>query len=242
MLWDQECRPGYRTPSHVFRIFHPAACTLPRNSGQGWHSKRLDYQQETRKRLAARYWLHCTPHSAGLTDRAKLTNSHCRHFFQNPHSQLFDSVKILCIVTQSVSGKRGQPESNFGSLFRQLIHWRFGSSTHRTDRASRGEYSLSLAARRSGVKAAMLFAGFQRSGERPVLTGAVRKESEAAMVQAGSRAKDRLPHRKTGLIGILENCEKLPKSALAEWEAAKVIEDAMRRSGGIELSCFAASS
>jgi len=88
----------------------------------------------------------------------------------------------------------------------------------------------------------MLFAGFQRSGERPVLTGAVRKESEAAMVQAGSRAKDRLPHRKTGLIGILENCEKLPKSALAEWEAAKVIEDAMRRSGGIELSCFAASS
>ena len=46
------------------------------------------------------------------------------------------------------------------------------------------------------------------------------EESTAAMVEAGMRPEIIYAHRKTGLIVTQENYEKLPKSALVEWEAA----------------------
>jgi hypothetical protein len=46
------------------------------------------------------------------------------------------------------------------------------------------------------------------------------EETEAAMVLAGIRPEIVYAHRKTGLIVSEENYGTLPKSALAEWEAA----------------------
>jgi hypothetical protein len=48
----------------------------------------------------------------------------------------------------------------------------------------------------------------------------VRDETEAAMVLAGIRPEIVYAHRKTGLIVTWESYGTLPKSALAEWEAA----------------------
>src|ERR1022692_631728 len=48
----------------------------------------------------------------------------------------------------------------------------------------------------------------------------VRAETEAAMVLAGIRPEIVYAHRKTGLIVTRESYRTLPKSALAEWEAA----------------------
>ncbi len=47
-----------------------------------------------------------------------------------------------------------------------------------------------------------------------------REESERAMVEAGIRPEIIYAYRKTGLIVTQDNYGKLPKSAVAEWEAA----------------------
>jgi hypothetical protein len=43
-------------------------------------------------------------------------------FFQNPHRQALDRVESFEIVAQSIGGESGEPESDFGSLLRKLIH------------------------------------------------------------------------------------------------------------------------
>ncbi|MBZ5622971.1 MAG: hypothetical protein LAQ69_30190 [Acidobacteriia bacterium] len=46
------------------------------------------------------------------------------------------------------------------------------------------------------------------------------QESTEAMAQAGIRPEIIYAHRKTGLIITEDNLDKIPKDALAEWEAA----------------------
>jgi hypothetical protein len=43
-------------------------------------------------------------------------------FVQNPQRQAFDRVESFEIVAQSIGGESGEPESDLGSLLRELIH------------------------------------------------------------------------------------------------------------------------
>jgi hypothetical protein len=45
-----------------------------------------------------------------------------RDFLENPCRQLFYGIQRCEIVAQSIGGERGEPESNLGSLLRELIH------------------------------------------------------------------------------------------------------------------------
>jgi hypothetical protein len=45
-----------------------------------------------------------------------------RDFPQNPHCQLLNGIESFGIVAPSVSGERGEPKSDLGCLFCELIH------------------------------------------------------------------------------------------------------------------------
>ena len=45
-----------------------------------------------------------------------------RDFLENPHRQLFNGIERFEIVARSIGGERGEPESDLGSVLRELIH------------------------------------------------------------------------------------------------------------------------
>jgi len=66
--------------------------------------------------------LHGAPDSAGFAYRTTPGGANLGDFLQNPCGQLLDRVEILKMIAQSVDGERGEPESDLGSLLRELIH------------------------------------------------------------------------------------------------------------------------
>jgi hypothetical protein len=66
--------------------------------------------------------LHGGPRSPSLADWTILAAADHGDFLENPHCKLFYGIDSVEIIAHTIDGERGKPESNLGSLLRELIH------------------------------------------------------------------------------------------------------------------------
>ena len=72
--------------------------------------------------LLPAHWAYGTPHPSGFAHGMTPGRADRGDFVQDMLRQLFNAIESLSVVAQSIGRQCGEPESEFGYLFRELVH------------------------------------------------------------------------------------------------------------------------